>query len=181
MSKRNITVITNENTHFCFISKENYPNSLREANDSFTKKNTVFLLSTELFSHSISAGIFTKRYNMYFVKIQKKKNKLLLEQHLPVLNLFILTKGTLDVMCTATLNELSEYIYYVYNLLKVKNKEIIALIDKIKRQDEKLKSRCCEIERLHKFFYNTKNTIKISAISSIHFIGLAETFILVKK
>lgn len=176
LSKRNITVITNENTHFGFISKENYPNLLREANDSFIKKNTVFLLSTKLFSHSIPAGIFTKRYNMYFVKIKKKKNKLLLGQHLPVHNLFILTKGTLDVICTATLHELSEYIDYIYNLLKVRNKEIIALIDKIKIQDEKLKSRCCEIERLHKFFYYTKHNIKISSISSIHFIGLAETF-----
>ena len=175
--KSKTTLISRTECLIGIIQRENYPQSLKEAIDSNSKRNIVTILTTDLFINSISANLFNKKYYQYFVKGRKKKHTLLLTQNLPIKNIYLINKGIIDVSCVASMNDITNYIIHIYDMLTVKDIETARIVNLIKEEDEKIKSRSKEIEKLNHFYCNEKSRLKLTTYYAKEIAGLKDCLI----
>lgn len=175
--KSKTTLISRTECLIGIIQRENYPQSLKEAIDSNSKHNIVTILTTDLFINSISANLFNKKYYQYFVKGRKKKHTLILTQNLPIKNIYLINKGIIDVSCVASMNDITNYIIHIYDMLTVKDIETARIVNLIKEEDEKIKSRAKEIEKLNHFYCNEKSRLKLTTYYAKEIAGLKDCLI----
>lgn len=175
--KSKTTLISRTECFIGIIQRENYPQALKEAIDSNSKHNIVTILTTDLFINSISAILFNKKYYQYFVKGRKKKHTLLLTQNLPINNIYLIYKGIIDVSCVASMNDITNYIIHIYDMLTVKDIETSRIVNLIKEEDEKIKSRAKEIEKLDHFYCNEKSRLKLTTYYAKEISGLKDCLI----
>lgn len=175
--KSKTTLISRKECLIGIIQRENYPATLKEAIDNNSKHNIVTILTTDLFINSISANLFNKKYYQYFVKGRKKKHTLILTQNLPIKNIYLIHKGIIDVSCIVSMNDITNYIMYIYEMLTVKDIEIAKIVNAIREEDTKIKSRANEIEKLNHFYCNEKSILKLTTYYAKEIAGLKDCLI----
>jgi len=142
---RTATVITEENTHFGTVNKDDYDYCLKQVTDKQNKTYINLILNHKMFE-SMPYGVFKKKYFNMFVHLGTSINESIFKENNPADNVYFIRLGEFELSMKKSFNEINQLIKHFGGEPKYVKLDIINEEDK---------------HRINRFF-NEKKLTKVS-------------------